>query len=78
MVTSQAATTRDLSRQLLFQFLMDYPQGRGRLKNQINFLIKNLNYTFENGRLSVMEMLNLIFTKFSNDILMEYAELFFL
>nr|CAG8462811.1 15738_t:CDS:10 [Entrophospora candida] len=78
MVTSQAAMTRDLSRQLLFQFLMDYPQGRGRLKNQINFLIKNLNYTFENGRLSVMEMLNLIFTKFSNDILMEYAELFFL
>ncbi|GBB97092.1 hypothetical protein RclHR1_02910020 [Rhizophagus clarus] len=78
MVTSQADSTRDLSRQLLLQFLLDYPQGRGRLKNQLNFLIKNLSYIFESGRQSVMEMLNLMFTKFNDDVLMEYAEMFFL
>uniref|UniRef100_U9SZI5 Uncharacterized protein n=1 Tax=Rhizophagus irregularis (strain DAOM 181602 / DAOM 197198 / MUCL 43194) TaxID=747089 RepID=U9SZI5_RHIID len=78
MVTSQTDLTRDLSRQLLLQFLLDYPQGRGRLKNQLNFLIKNMNYIFESGRQSVMEMLNLMFAKFNDDILMEYAEMFFL
>ncbi|RIA94698.1 hypothetical protein C1645_709313 [Glomus cerebriforme] len=78
MITSQTALTRDLSRQLLLQFLLDYPQGRGRLKNQLNFLVKNLNYIFESGRQSVMEMLNLMFTKFNEEILMEYAEMFFL
>ncbi|CAG8782598.1 28065_t:CDS:2, partial [Dentiscutata erythropus] len=78
MITSQSSQTRDLSRQLLFQFLMDYPQGRGRLKNQVNFLIKNLNFTFESGRMSAMEMLNLIITKFGDEILMEYAEMFFM
>ncbi|CAG8559924.1 1468_t:CDS:2, partial [Racocetra fulgida] len=78
MITSQASQTCDLSRQVLFQFLLDYPQGRGRLKNQINFLIKNLNYTFESGRKSAMEMLSLIITKFGDEILMEYAEMFFM
>ncbi|CAG8442214.1 6253_t:CDS:10 [Scutellospora calospora] len=78
MITSQTSQTRDLSRQLLFQFLLDYPQGRGRLKNQINFLVKNLNYTFESGRKSAMEMMSLIITKFGDEILMEYAEMFFL
>ncbi|CAG8692427.1 33598_t:CDS:2, partial [Racocetra persica] len=77
MITSQTSQTCDLSRQVLFQFLLDYPQGRGRLKNQINFLIKNLNYTFESGRKSTMEMLSLIITKFGDEILMEYAEMFF-
>ncbi|CAG8499255.1 840_t:CDS:10 [Diversispora eburnea] len=78
MITNQSSQTRDLSKQLLFQFLMDYPQGRGRLKNLINFLIRNLNYVFESGRQSVMEMMNLMITKFSDDILMEYAEIFFI
>ncbi|CAI2171430.1 13286_t:CDS:10 [Funneliformis geosporum] len=78
MITSQATPTRDLSRQLLIQFLLDYPQGRGRLKNHLNLLIKNLNYVFESGRQSVMEMLNLIFIKFNEEVLMEYAEILFL
>ncbi|CAG8576266.1 3030_t:CDS:10 [Funneliformis caledonium] len=78
MITSQATPTRDLSRQLLIQFLLDYPQGRGRLKNHLNLLIKNLNYVFESGRQSVMEMLNLILIKFNEEVLMEYAEIFFL
>ncbi|CAG8449551.1 3302_t:CDS:10 [Cetraspora pellucida] len=78
MITNQASQTCDLSRQVLFQFLLDYPQGRGRLKNQINFLIKNLDYIFESGRKSAMEMLSLIITKFGDEILMEYAEMFFI
>ncbi|KAG0221648.1 armadillo-type protein [Mortierella sp. GBAus27b] len=78
MVTSQSQQAREESRRALLQFLLDYPQGRGRLRNQMNFLVKNLSYVFESGRQSVMEMMHVIIQKFSDDILMEYTELFFL
>ncbi|KAF9352003.1 U3 snoRNP protein, partial [Mortierella sp. NVP85] len=78
MVTSQSQQAREECRRALLQFLLDYPQGRGRLRSQMNFLVKNLSYVFESGRQSVMEMIHIIIQKFSDDILMEYAELFFL
>ncbi|KAF9962564.1 U3 snoRNP protein [Modicella reniformis] len=78
MVTSQSQQAREECRRALLQFLLDYPQGRGRLRNQMNFLVKNLSYVFESGRQSVMEMMHVIIQKFSDDILMDYAELFFL
>lgn len=78
MVTSQGREARELCRGVLFQFLMEYPQGRGKLRQQMSFLVKNLDYAHESGRESVMEMLHVIFSKFGEDILMEYAEMFFL
>ncbi|KAK9722628.1 U3 snoRNP protein [Basidiobolus ranarum] len=78
MVTSQSSQVRELCRHVYLQFLLDYPQGKGRLRNQMNFLVKNLDYVYESGRQSVMEMLNVIFSKFADQILMEYAEMFFL
>ncbi|KIJ51368.1 hypothetical protein M422DRAFT_203512 [Sphaerobolus stellatus SS14] len=77
MVTNQSGQVQEVCRAVLLQFLLDYPQGKGRLKNQINFLAKNLSYVFESGRKSVMELLNAIFLKFDQAILREYAELFF-
>ena len=78
MVTSQSHQAREECRRALLQFLLDYPHGRGRLKNQMNFLVKNLSYVFESGRQSVMEMMHVIIQKFADEVLMEYAELFFL
>ncbi|KAG0232192.1 U3 snoRNP protein [Actinomortierella wolfii] len=78
MVTSQSQQARELCRNALLQFLLDYPQGRGRLRNQMNFLVKNLSYVFESGRQSVMEMMHAIIQKFADEILMDYAEMFFL
>ncbi|KAG0325092.1 U3 snoRNP protein [Podila humilis] len=78
MVTSQDRQAREECRRALLQFLLDYPQGRGRLRNQMNFLVKNLSYVFESGRQSVMEMMHVIIQKFADQILMDYAEIFFL
>ncbi|KAF9926096.1 U3 snoRNP protein [Linnemannia zychae] len=78
MVTSQSQQAREECRRALLQFLLDYPQGRGRLRNQMNFLVKNLSYVFESGRQSVMEMMHVIIQKFADEILMDYVELFFL
>jgi U3 small nucleolar RNA-associated protein 20 len=69
MVTNQSRSVRESTRALYVQFLMDYPQGRDRLKKQISFLIKNLQYVHETGRQSVMEVFHQIITRFGNEIL---------
>ncbi|BEI87998.1 uncharacterized protein CcaverHIS019_0107160 [Cutaneotrichosporon cavernicola] len=77
MVTSQSTHVQELCRGVLMQFLLDYPQGKGRLKHQMNFLARNLDYVFESGRVSVMEVLSAVFTKFSGDLVDAYADMFF-
>jgi U3 small nucleolar RNA-associated protein 20 len=77
MVTSQSTHVQEMCRGVLMQFLLDYPQGKGRLKQQMEFLARNLDYVFESGRMSVMEVLSAIFTKFSADLVDTYADMFF-
>ena len=64
-------TTRDLARGVWFQFLLDYPQGKGRFKKQLSFLAANLQYEHAEGRQSVMETLHLLLTKIGNDLVEE-------
>ena len=78
MVTNQAGQVQELCRAVLLQFLLDYPQGKGRLKTQMAFLAQNLSYKFESGRRSVMELLCATFSKFDTVLLREYADLFFM
>jgi U3 small nucleolar RNA-associated protein 20 len=77
MVTSQSTNVQEQCRSVLIQFLLDYPQGAGRLKSQMTFLAQNLDYIYQSGRISVMELLSAVFSKFSDDIVTEYADLFF-
>ena len=77
MVTSQSIHAQEVCRGVLIQFLLDYPQGQGRLKAQMTFLARNLDYVFTSGRMSVMELLAAVFTKFSDELIEEYADLYF-
>ncbi|KAI0657631.1 armadillo-type protein [Cubamyces menziesii] len=77
MVTNQSLQVQELCRGALLQFLLDYPQGKGRLKNQMTFLVKNLSYVYESGRKSVMELLSAIIGKFETSLVEEYADLLF-
>ncbi|KAF9461849.1 armadillo-type protein [Collybia nuda] len=77
MVTSQSPQVQELCRGVLLQFLLDYPQGKGRLRNQMAFLAKNLSYVHESGRKSVMELLSAIVLKFEVNLVREYADLLF-
>ncbi|KAI7902962.1 armadillo-type protein [Cokeromyces recurvatus] len=74
MVTNQSKEVRQQARSVFFMFLMDYPQGKGRLKQQMTFVIKNLEYVFESGRESVMEFLYQIITKFGDEVLIDYID----
>ncbi|KZT18582.1 hypothetical protein NEOLEDRAFT_1246369 [Neolentinus lepideus HHB14362 ss-1] len=77
MVTSQSSQVQELCRGVLLQFLLDYPQGKGRLRNSMTFFARNLSYVHESGRKSVMELLNAIITKFDVTLIREHADLLF-
>jgi U3 small nucleolar RNA-associated protein 20 len=77
MVTNQAPHVRELCRLAILQFLLDYPQGKGRLRKSMTFLAKNLSYVHESGRASVMELLGAVVAKFEAGLISEYADLLF-
>lgn len=74
MVTNQSREIREQARSVYFMFLMDYPQGKGRLKTQMSFIVKNLEYVFETGRESIMELLHHIISKFGDEVLADYID----
>jgi U3 small nucleolar RNA-associated protein 20 len=76
-VTSQSPQVQELCRGVLLQFLLDYPQGKGRLRNQMAFFAKNITYVHESGRTSIMELLDAVITKFQVNLVREYADLLF-
>lgn len=77
VVTNQSTQVQELARSVLLQFLLDYPQGKGRLRTQLNALARNLDYVFDSGRKSAMELLAVIISKFTDAIIDEYADMFF-
>ncbi|KAL9600747.1 MAG: hypothetical protein Q9219_002988 [cf. Caloplaca sp. 3 TL-2023] len=77
MITSQTRGARDQARSLYFDFLINYPQSKGRFTKQLTFLVKNLEYKHPEGRQSVMEAVHLLFSKVGNDLLQSVLETFF-
>ena len=77
MVTSQSPQVQELCRGVLLQFLLDYLQGKGRLRNQMTFLAKNLSYVHESGHKSIMELLGAVISKFQVALVLEYTDLLF-
>ena len=68
MVVNHTKSARDMARGAFIQFLMEYPQSKDRFSKQIGFLVRNLDFTHEDGRQSVMEAIHLLFTKSGGDL----------
>lgn len=77
MVTSQSPQVQEHCRGVLLQFLLEYPHGKNRLKNQMASLAKNLSYIYESGRASVLELLSALVNKFEAGLVHEYSDLLF-
>ncbi|OAQ99730.1 hypothetical protein LLEC1_07139 [Akanthomyces lecanii] len=78
MITNPDKDTRDLARGAFFQFIREYPQKKARWAKQLDFIVANLKYDREGGRLSVMEMLHLLLMKASNEFVQQVASTCFL
>lgn len=71
MITNDDKDTRDLARGAFFQFLREYPQKKSRWAKQLAFVVANLKYEREGGRLSVMEVIHLLMMKSATDFVQE-------
>jgi U3 small nucleolar RNA-associated protein 20 len=78
MITNDDKDTRDLARGAFFQFLREYPQKRNRWEKQLKFIVANLKYEREGGRLSVMEVINLLLKKSADEFAQEVAAMCFI
>ncbi|KAL8987898.1 MAG: hypothetical protein Q9177_002952 [Variospora cf. flavescens] len=77
MITNHTKGSRDQARSVYFDFIMYYPQGKGRFAKQLLFLAKNLDYKHQEGRQSVMEAIHLLLSKLGEDLLQPALETFF-
>ncbi|XP_025097744.1 small subunit processome component 20 homolog [Pomacea canaliculata] len=75
VVTAEAEHLRLQCRQVVLQYLLDYPLGK-RLTKHLNFFIAQLMYELEDGRLSTLEMIASIFSTFPQDTLQKHAGVF--
>ena len=73
MVTNDDKDTRDLARGAFFQFLREYPQKKNRWMKQLEFIVANLKYEREGGRLSILEVVHLLLSKSSNEFVQEVS-----
>ncbi|KAF4629968.1 hypothetical protein G7Y89_g8172 [Cudoniella acicularis] len=73
MVTNDDKDTRDLARGAYFQFLREYPQKKNRWTKQLGFIVANLKYEREGGRLSIIEVIHLLLSKSSHDFVQEVS-----
>ncbi|KAM0137315.1 hypothetical protein ACHAP3_004122 [Botrytis cinerea] len=73
MVTNDDKDTRDLARGAFVQFLREFPQKKSRWNKQLEFIVSNLKYDREGGRMSILEVILLLLSKTSDDIVQEVA-----
>lgn len=78
MVRSQQAPVRQLCSQVFLQFLLDYPLGERRLRQHLEFLVRNVGYEHSTGRAAVLDLMSQVVAKFPLPVLEEQAEFFFL
>ena len=63
-IQSESSNVRLQSRQTIVQYLIDYPLIKKKLEKYLEFYIIQLNYEYEEGRESALEMLATIFSSF--------------
>lgn len=77
MVTDVMPSTRTTCSQIFVQFLVNYPLESKRIKQHLNFLLKNTGYSSSSGRIQVLETLRLIIERFPLEVLDNFSELLF-
>jgi U3 small nucleolar RNA-associated protein 20 len=73
-IQADSANVRLQSRQTILQYILEYSLAEKKLVKFLEFYIVQLNYEFENGRESALEMMATIFSTFPT---VRYANYYF-
>jgi len=77
-VQSQKVSMRQQAAKIFLQYLIEYPMGKQRLENHLKQIVLNVQYEYDDGRLSAIELVCTLINKLPLPLLEEYCQLFFL
>lgn len=76
-IRAHSSTLRAACASLSIAFMISFPMGSRRIRQQLEFFVRNLNYRLSSGRLAAIEALKLIISKFPAELIESECEYFF-
>ena len=77
-IQSHSESSRAQARVLYYFFLINYPLTPKKLDDHLEFVLTQLNYEYEDGRASALDMLSSIVTNFPFEFLLRHSGVLFL
>lgn len=76
-IRAQSSALRSACTSLSIAFMVSFPAGSKRVRQQLEFFVRNLNYEFADGRLAALEALSAMILKFPPEIVESECEYLF-
>jgi hypothetical protein len=77
-VRSQKASLRQQSAVIFIRYLLDYPMGEERFEQHLKQVVANINYEYQEGRMSALNLMSLVIERLPEELLEKQSQLLFL
>lgn len=76
-IHSQSSSLRSSCTSLSVQFAVSFPLGSKRVRQHLEFFVRNLNYELPTGRLAALQVIRTLILKFPSDALTDESQYLF-